>query len=83
MPLKASDPRRGYVRYHRLQNSLNINFTGINAFEYSFSVKLYEKLDQNEISSTILKFWFVMTLGCGWWTHTIACGREPGDSIHN
>ena len=43
MPRKASDPRRGHVRYHRLQNSLNINFTGIHAFEYSFSVKLYKK----------------------------------------
>ena len=26
-----------------VQNSLNINFTGIHAFEYLFSVKLYEK----------------------------------------
>ena len=26
-----------------VQNSLNINFTGIDAFEYLFSVKLYEK----------------------------------------
>ena len=25
-----------------VQNSLNINFTGIHAFEYLFSVKLYE-----------------------------------------
>ena len=38
-----------------VQNSLNINFTGIHVFDYLFSVKLYEKWDQDEISRTILK----------------------------
>ena len=33
-----------------VQNSLYINFTGIHAFEYLFSVKIYEKRDQDEIS---------------------------------
>ena len=36
-------------------NSLNINFSGIEAFEHLFSVKFYEKRDQDEISWTILK----------------------------
>ena len=35
-----------------VQNSVNINFTGVQAFEYLFSVKLYEKCDI-EISRTI------------------------------
>ena len=41
-----------------MQNSLNINFTGIHAFEYLFSVELYEKLDQDEISWMF--FWLKM-----------------------
>ena len=43
-----------------VQNSININFTGIHAFEYLFSVKLYEKIDQDEISGTILKILLLM-----------------------
>ena len=39
-----------------VQNSLNIDFTGIHILDYSFSVKLYEKWGQDEISRTILKF---------------------------
>ena len=38
-----------------VQNSLNINFTGIHVFDNLISVKLYEKRDQDEISRTILK----------------------------
>ena len=38
-----------------VQNSLYINFTGIHALEYLFSVKLYEKWDEDEISRKILK----------------------------
>ena len=41
--LGASDPRRGHVSHHRLQNSLNIDFTGIHALEHLFSMKFYEK----------------------------------------
>ena len=57
---KASNPNRGHVSIIDVQNSLNINFTGIHAFEYLFSVKLYEKWDQDEISRTILKIWLLM-----------------------
>ena len=39
-----------------VQNSLNINFTGIHDFDYLFSVKSYEKRDQDEISTTTLIF---------------------------
>ena len=38
-----------------MQNSLNINFTGIHAFETLFSVKLYEISAQGENSRTNLK----------------------------
>ena len=40
---KASDPRRGYVSIIDVQNSLNINITGIHIFNYLFNIKLYEK----------------------------------------
>ena len=43
-----------------VQNSLNINFTGIHALEHLFSVKFYEKWDQDEISRTILKIWLLI-----------------------
>ena len=38
-----------------VQNSLNINLTGIHAHNDLFSMKLYEKRGQDEISRTILK----------------------------
>ena len=52
---QASDPRRGHVSSIDMQNLLNINFTGIHVFDYLFSVKLYEKWNQDDISRTILK----------------------------
>ena len=69
MPL-ASDPRRSHVNHHRSQNSLNIHFTGIHALGNLFSLTFYEKRDQNEISTIILKFSLLMLdspalgLGC-------------------
>ena len=38
-----------------IQYSLKIHFTGIHDFKKLFSAKLYEKLDQDEISRTVLK----------------------------
>ena len=69
MPL-ASDPRRAHVSHHRLQNLLNIDFTGIHAIENLFSIKIHEKQEQYEISTIILKFSLLMLdspalgLGC-------------------
>ena len=40
---QASDPRRGHVSIIDMRDSLNISFTGVHAFEYLFTVKLYEK----------------------------------------
>ena len=57
---QASDPTWGHVNHHRLQNSLNIDFTGIHALEHLFSIKIYEQLDQYEIFRTILKFWVLI-----------------------
>ena len=54
MPL-VSDPRRAHVSHHRLQNSLNIDFTGMHALEHLFSIRFCEKLDKDEISRRILK----------------------------
>ena len=75
---QASDPTWGHVNHHRLQNSLNIDFTGIHALEHLFSIKFYEKWDQIEISTIILKFSLLMlrwlldyTLGLGKTTTTI------------
>ena len=36
----ASDPKIAHVSHHRLQNSLNIDFTGIHTLEYLFSIEL-------------------------------------------
>ena len=55
MPL-ASEPRRAHVSIIVMHNSLNIHFKGIHALGIFFSVNFYEKRDQNEISTTTLKF---------------------------
>ena len=52
---QASDPRRGHVSITDICDSLSIHFTGIHALGNLFSVKFYEKRDQDEISRTILK----------------------------
>ena len=62
---QASDPIGGHVSIIDMHNSLNINFTGIHALEYLFSVKFYEKWDRDEISRTILKFEISM-VKCSW-----------------
>ena len=49
-------PMRSSCKYHRSQISLNIHFKGIHALGIFFSVNFYEKRDQNEISTTTLKF---------------------------
>ena len=38
-----------------VQNSLNINFIGIHVFDYSCSMKLSLKRDQDEIARSIVK----------------------------
>ena len=43
MPL-ACDPITTHVSIIDMPNSLNINFTGIYAFEHLFSIKFYEKM---------------------------------------
>ena len=53
---QASDPRGGHVSIINMRNLLNIHFIGIHALGNLFSVKFYEKRDQDEISRTILKF---------------------------
>ena len=55
MPL-PSDSRTGHVSIRDMRNSLNIHFKGIHALGIFFSVNFYEKRDQNEISTTTLKF---------------------------
>ena len=54
--LEASDHYKRLCQYHRSQISLNIHFKGIHALGIFFSVNFYEKRDQNEISTTTLKF---------------------------
>ena len=61
---QASDPTWGHVNHHRLQNSLNIDFTGIHALEHLFSIKFYERWDQDEMSRTILKIWVLIGNSC-------------------
>ena len=71
----ASDPRRGHVSIIDMQNSLNINITGIHSLEYLFSVKLYETRDQDEISRTILK----ISLSIGTYVAQARLGRINDD----
>ena len=59
MPL-ASDPRGAHVSIIDMLNSLNIHFTGIHALGILFSLTFYEKRDQDEISTIILKFSLLM-----------------------
>ena len=59
MPL-ASDPRGAHVSIIDMLNSLNIHFTDIHALRNLFSITFYEKQDQDEISTMILKFSLLM-----------------------
>ena len=52
----ASDHYKRLCQYHRSQISLNIHFKCIHALGIFFSVNFHEKRDQNEISTTTLKF---------------------------
>ena len=64
---QASDPRGGHVSIIDMLNSLNIHFTGIHALGNLFSVTFYEKRDQDEISTIILKFSLLMLrCSCSW-----------------
>ena len=57
---QVSAPTWGHVNHHRLQNSLIIDFIGIHALKHLFSIKFYEKLDQYEISRSILNIWLLI-----------------------